>query len=155
MAEHIKYALVQSSFAHSDFIPVQTNLNSSGSDSSSGVHANIGRSRGLQFSCYTFTRRGHMVLYSTATRCCFFSAEPLRDRLAACPLTPCWRAGATAPPGSSLSPVSSLGLRRAAEGLRKREGDEDDEGKPPRGEPVPSASEWRANTFCFFQVSSG
>lgn len=53
---------------------------------------------------------GYIVLYSTVTARCFFSADVLRGRLDECPL-PCWRVvGARVlppPSGSSLSPLSS------------------------------------------------
>ena len=77
---------------------------------------------------------------------CFFSADALRERLDECPRL-CWRDVATAPfpilSASSLSAVSS-------EDTAKDCGEDES----PRSQPVFSAQMFRANTFCFFQVSS-
>lgn len=96
---------------------------------------------------------GYMVLYSTVTARCFFSA--LRERLDECPL-PCWRAAVAVPlpppSGSSLSPVSPPGWQWGME-ERQRDGDEDDSFTPPP-KPFFLTRVFWVKTFCFFQVSS-
>lgn len=96
---------------------------------------------------------GYMVLYSTVTPRCFFSADDLRERLDDCPL-PWWRDDVTTllplPSASSLSPVSSFGWWRGEEEERQKDGGEDDSS----WDKIVFSVFW-ANTFCFFQVSSG
>lgn len=98
---------------------------------------------------------GYMVLYSTVSPRCFFSADDLRDRLDGCPL-PCWRNEVTTllplPSGSSLSPASCRGRWRGEDEERQRDSGEDES---LLDQPVFSMQVFRANTFCFFQVSSG
>lgn len=95
---------------------------------------------------------GYMVLYSRVTaRCCFFSAEALRERLDECPL-PGWRDAGTVLlllllfSDSSRSPLSPL-----VEGERPRGGGD----VSSLHEPVLSEHGLWASTFCFFHVSSG